>query len=140
MSGEQSEPTTEQTNTEETMKQVFDAITTTQEPENLNTLVEAMGKLFEEVKQRADEDVAAARAAQQHAEIEQGRAEERAVAALQAKEDEARRHAEELRRLEKAYDDRAEALTAASAAHQARAERAEAEADRLRGELAAVRS
>ena len=135
MSGEQSEPTAE-----DKITKLFESMATLEDPEAATTAGEAMVQLFEEVKQRADEDVAAARAAQQHAEIEQGRAEERAVAPLQAKEDETRRHAEELRRLEKAYDDRAEALTAASAAHQARAERAEAEADRLRGELAAVRS
>lgn len=93
-----------------------------------------LGQLFEGVKQRAEADVAAARAAQHQAEAEAARAKERAASAVQFKDDEARRHAEELRRLETAYEARAEALTAASAAHQARAERAEAEAARLREE------
>jgi len=64
------------------------------------------------------------------------RAEERAAAAIQFKDEKAGRHAQELRRLETAYEDRADALTAASATHQARAEAAEAEAARLREELA----
>ena len=108
----------------------------TQDIEAATAAGQQLGQLFEGIKQRAEADVAAARAAQHQAETETARAEERAAAAIQFKDDEARRHAQELRRLETAYEDRADALTAASATHQARAEAAEAEAARLREELA----
>lgn len=115
---------------------ILESIPDTDDIEAATAANRQLGDLFEGVRQRAEAEVAAARAAQHHAEAEAARAEERATTAVQFKDDEARRHAEELRRLETAYEDRADALTAASAAHLARAEAAEAEAARLREELA----
>ena len=115
---------------------ILESIPDTDDVEAATAASRQLGDLIEGIRQRAEAEVAAARAAQHQAEAEAARAEERAAAAVRFKDDEAGRHAEELRRLEKAYEENTEALTTASAAHLARAERAEAEAARLREELA----
>ena len=121
---------------DEHFQRFFTSMPAVEDAETAATAMEQLGHLLEDFKQRAESDVAAARTAQHQAEVEAARAEARAATAIQAKDDEARRHTEELRRLEKAYENKAEALTTTSATHLARAERAEAEAARLREELA----
>lgn len=93
-----------------------------------------------DIKAQATEVIAEARLAQNKAENDAARAEASAAAIATAAENARQAHVAELERLQTACDDKTEAISQTARTNLTRAERAEAEIDRLRDEIDRLRT